>query len=42
MTKEEVIEIKFLIDKVRKYMGSTEVEKIDTEDFMWAFRRNTK
>ena len=41
VTKEEVIEIKFLINKVRSYMGSHEVEKIDTENFMWSFRRST-
>ena len=42
VTKDEVIEIKFNINKVRKYMGSGEIEKIETEDFMWNFRRDTR
>ena len=42
VTEEEVKEIKFLIDKVKSYMGSDNIEKIETEDFMWNFRRDTR
>ncbi len=42
VTEEEVKEIKFLIDKVKTYMGSDNIEKIATEDFMWNFRRDTR
>tara|TARA_Y100000768_G_C23913347_1_gene651102 strand:+ start:370 stop:1218 length:849 start_codon:yes stop_codon:yes gene_type:complete len=41
VTKEEVREIKFKIDQVKKYMGKDDIEKIDTEDFMWSFRRKS-
>lgn len=41
VTKEEVEEIKFKIDQVRKYMGRGDIEKIPSEDFMWEFRRKT-
>ena len=41
VTKEEVKEIKFLTNKVRTYMGSGDIDKIDTEDFMWNFRRKS-
>ena len=42
VTEEEVKEIKFLINKVKSYMGSDNIEKIETEDFMWNFRRDTR
>jgi sialic acid synthase SpsE len=41
VTKEEVMEIKFLINKVRTYMGSNSIDKIETEDYMWNFRRKS-
>jgi len=42
VNEDEVREIKFKIDLVRKYMGSPFITKIPTEDFMWDFRREKK
>ena len=41
VTEEEVKEIKFKIDQVRVYMGKNDISKIDTEDYMWTFRRKS-
>ena len=42
VTEDEVKEIKFLINKVKTYMGKDNIDKIETEDFMWNFRRDTR
>ena len=38
---DEMEEIVFKVKKTNSYMGSGEIDKIDTEDYMWNFRRNT-
>lgn len=38
---EELKEIRFLVDQAKEIMGSGNIEKIDTENFMWSFRRKS-
>jgi sialic acid synthase SpsE len=41
VTPEELREIIFRVRQVEQYLGSGEISKIDTEEYMWPFRRHT-
>jgi len=42
ITPDELAEMVFKVRQVEKYMGDPDIVKIKTEEYMWAFRRNTK
>ena len=42
VTPDELREIVFRVRQVETYMGSGEIAKIEAEDYMWSFRRNTE
>ena len=41
ITPEELREIRFRVDQVQQYMGSGSIERIETEEYMWSFRRHS-
>jgi len=41
VTPEELREILFRVRQVERYMGSGAISKIETEEYMWSFRRQT-
>ena len=41
VTPEELREIVFRVRQVEEYMGSGEISKIETEEYMWSFRRHS-
>ena len=41
ITPEELEEIVFRVRQVERYLGSGEITRIPTEDYMWDFRRRT-
>ena len=40
--QQELEEILFLIKKTERILGKGNIQKIDTEEYMWSFRRNVK